>query len=916
MQHSEKSGGRVLHQQRALLAVAAAVALVAAYLPVHEVVIPPGLYLPLHTTLEFLAAAVALLVFATVWHTPPKEASTSLMWIATALLAAGWMDLAHALSFKGMPEFITAASVEKGIAFWLIARLLVAVTLLGVSLHPDTAPPVRAKRYAIIGLYSAINLVGFVMVMYFPHRLPATFVEGEGLTTFKVLVEVVIIVLLSVAAARYYVRARDHADEFARLIFGAAGFAALSELFFTWYQAPTDMQNMLGHVYKIVSYGLLYRAVFVAAVHRPYEQLAAQAERLVQANETLRIQALVLDATVAPVVVADVDGRIRWRNRASHEILPDERAGSDPLSLFGPPATPDPAVAASMRASLSAGKNWRGIVELVDRKGGGVIMSRVVTPVRNDKGEVDGFVSVSEDVTERERVRLRHQRVLDSAIDGFWIMDTQGRLLAANQAFARMTGYSVDELLSMNLGQLEAAESSVETRAHMEEIMRTGRQQFETRHRHKDGHEILVEISTTFDADLQQFFVFARDITERAQAAKAQQDLERQLQQAQKMEALGQLTGGIAHDFNNILASVLGYSKLALDRLVPDKESKLASYLREVITASERARDLVAKMLTFTRTRSNPHSGPIASVDVIREVVAMVRPSIPATIQIDVRVEDDLKIRMDAGELNQVLVNLIINARDAIEAVGGSGLIGIRQRRVDGAGRICASCRQRLAGPYLAIEISDNGSGIAPEHMPRVFDPFFTTKDVGKGSGLGLPMVQGILRRSGGHVVVESQPGRGSVFQLMFPIIAAPTAGDVALQIDRPAPDGGRDQTIWVVDDEPAIARYVSELLEGNGYRVLVFHDPKEVLEAFSREGAAVPDLLVTDKTMPGMSGLELARHLCQARPNLPIILCTGYTSEEKEDALPSCIRKSLIKPVIEQDLLEVIAAEIDINSH
>lgn len=900
---------RLLRQQVLLVAVFAAVAVLAMMLPMEGVHIPLLHYLPLHTLLEFVSILAAFLVFATVWHTPTKEVSASLLLIAVALFAAGWLDFAHTLSFKGMPDLITPASVEKGIAFWLAARLLVAVTLLGVSFYPLLRSPSAGARHAILVAFTIVNLVVIWGVIFHESDLPNTYTPNGGLTPFKRTFEWLITGLMVLAAWRYYRLARRSSSESFPWIFGAASVAALSELFFTHYEIVNDAQNLLGHFYKFVSYGLLYQAMFAVSVRRPYLKLAAQTQTLLQVNETLRTRSLALESTATPVLVTDLQGKVQWRNRASYALMAGtaSECGSG-VNLFAAPATPDPKVAASIRTTVEAGQVWRGLVDFKDDYGHNIILDRTVTPLRNEEGGIEGYVSSSENVTESTKAHLRYKRVLDTATDGFWITDTQGRVLEVNDAYARMSGYTVEELLSMNIGQLEAAEFTDEIQVRMKTIIQHGHSQFETRHRHKQGHEFAVDISATYDPESKNFFIFSHDRSERVQAAAARQDLERQLQQSQKMQALGQLTGGIAHDFNNILTAILGYSNLALDRFAPDKQSKLAAYLREVITASDRARDLVAKMLTFARTQPSASSGVISPAAVLQEVEAMMRPSIPSSIQLKSRIDDKLHICMEAGELNQILVNLIINARDAID---GHGTIDICLHRVEINGQICAASRQRLSGTYLALEVSDSGSGIAPEHMPRLFDPFFTTKDIGKGTGLGLSMVQGILRRSGGHIVVESQLGRGSRFQLLFPI-TSPAEASPGVPSNSLKALSGMGQRIWVVDDEPAVARYFGELLEGWGYSVRLFNEPAQVLTAFDT-GANDVDLLITDQTMPGLSGVALALRLLSLRPRLPIILCTGYSDGiDPSEVLRHGIRRHFTKPVATHELLKALAEELE----
>lgn len=896
----------LLRQQVWLVAIAAVLAGVIMLLPLHEVHLPHQHYLPLHTGLEFVSIAAAFLVFATVWHTRSRDHSSVLVVIATALFAAGWLDFFHALSYKGMPELVSPSSVEKAIAFWLAARLIVAVTLLAVSLLPRLPRPSKRLRLAVLAAFTALNLLVIWAVLWHEALVPRTYIEGEGLTPFKRWVEWLITAMLAAAAWRFYRQARHSDDDFLPLIFGAAALGALSELFLAQYEVVSDVLNLMGHLYKFVCYTLIYRAMFVVNVRRPYQQLAAQTATLRQANETLRNQSLALASITSPVLVTDLDGHVSWRNRASTELtgdLPPEQ----PLSLFAAPLAPDAAQAEDMRQTLQAGRIWRGLVQSRDKHGKAVVLNRTATPLRNEGGDIIGYVSVAENITGQSRAELRQQRVLETAIDGFWIADEEGRLLEVNDAYVRMTGFPASELIGRHLTQLEVVENPEVTRQRLARIREIGREQFMTRIRHQDGHTLAVEISAAWDAQSRCFYVFTRDRTEREQSDAVQQDLERQLQQSQKVQALGQLTGGIAHDFNNILAAILGYSNLALNRFVPDKQGKLASYLREVIMASERARDLIAKMLSFTRIQPSTGTGVISPAVVIEEVVAMLRPSLPASIELRVRIDAQQGVRMDPGELNQVLVNLVINARDAID---DQGVIDINLHPVVMDGQICAISRQRLSGRYLALDVSDSGSGIAPEHLPRVFDPFFTTKDVGKGTGLGLSVVHGILRRSAAHVVVDSTPGSGSLFRLLFPI-ASPSPQASSQPAETPLIPAGNGQQIWVVDDEPAVARYLGELLVDWGYRTRIFNNPAEALAALEAAPDQI-DLLITDQTMPGMNGMQLALLARHFKPELPVMLCTGFTGDIQIDqAHQQGIRHVFGKPIPVQELVQALADEL-----
>lgn len=902
---------RLPRQQIYLVGAFVALFLLAMMLPLTEFNLPHHYFLPLHTFLEFAAILFAFLVFASVWHTPEKEVSTSSLLIAVTLLATGWLDFAHVMSYKGMPDLITPSSPQKAIAFWLFARILFAGVILFVSFFPHLHLPGRRFRYMLLAIFSAINLAVLWLVFFQESSLIVTYDESTGLSQFKIITEWVITAMLAVAAFRHYRLACASGHEFSTLMFSAIAISAMSEFFFADYAIVSDTSNLTGHFYKVVSYALIYRAMFVVIVRKPYQTLARHAATVQKINETLRSQAMALESSATPIFLTDENGILRWRNPASRAILPpDASEVAGKACLFAAPITPDPKVAAELKKTVEAGHIWRGAITISRSDKETFIINRTVTPLLNDNGIIEGYVSVGENITESTKALLRHKRVLDTAIDGFLILDDQGKLLEVNDAYVKMSGYAMEQLLTMHITQLKVMQDAENIEDHLQIIRAQGHDQFETHHRHQNGHIFSVEISATYDPESRHFFVFIRDISEREKAENDKQELERQLQQSQKMQALGQLTGGIAHDFNNILAAILGYSNLALERFVPDQQSKLAVYLKEIITASERARDLIAKMLTFTRTQASSSVNLMSPAAVIQEVVAMMLPSLPSSIQLQSHIEDDLCIRMDAGELSQILLNLVINARDAIDT---HGVIDIHLHQTELDGAICAISQQRLSGTYLAIDVSDNGAGISPEHMSRLFDPFFTTKEVGKGTGLGLSMVQGILRRSGAHILVESRPHLGSCFRLLFSIVADSDCQEPSAKLVSTEGASGNGQCIWVVDDEPAVGRFLQELLEGAGYQVELFTDPYKVMNALANDDIAI-DLLITDQTMPGITGLTLTRYLHSMQADLPVILCTGYSDGlNREEALRKGISHYFTKPVPAADLLKTIA---DIFAH
>jgi signal transduction histidine kinase/CheY-like chemotaxis protein len=408
------------------------------------------------------------------------------------------------------------------------------------------------------------------------------------------------------------------------------------------------------------------------------------------------------------------------------------------------------------------------------------------------------------------------------------------------------------------------------------------------------------------DGEITGTLGIAEDITEYKYMQAERERLQTQLQQAQKMEALGQLTGGIAHDFNNILSSVLGFAKLALRRHASDPNSELADYLREIIAAGERARDLVAKMMIFGRSRSVPITQSLAPQAMVKEVVKMLTATIPSSIQIETLLEEGLPdIAFDPVAFQQVLVNLVINARDA---VGDKGKITIdlRLRQMDEME--CSACHQLFSGSYVELCVTDNGQGIAPEVLPRIFEPFFTTKDVGKGTGMGLSVVHGLVSRASGHFRVESSPG-STLFCVFLPVATNELPVPAALPIPgaTPAPSE-RTGHVLVVDDDPSILHFLSAALKDAGWQVSIFNSSPQALAAFQNTPERF-DAVITDQTMPKLTGIELTAALHKQHPDLPVILCSGYSESLTDDAaMKSGAQRYLHKPVDIDALLLALA--------
>jgi nitrogen-specific signal transduction histidine kinase len=400
-----------------------------------------------------------------------------------------------------------------------------------------------------------------------------------------------------------------------------------------------------------------------------------------------------------------------------------------------------------------------------------------------------------------------------------------------------------------------------------------------------------------------QFACIFQDITSRKRAEEENQKLEAQLQQSLKMEAIGTLSGGIAHDFNNILGVIVGNTDLALMD-VPEWNHAHGN-LQEIQKASMRARDMVRQILAFSR-RSESKMGSIAINLIVKESLKMLRSSIPTTIEIRQDVTADIDtINGDPTQINQVLLNLCTNAAHAMKE-GGTLEVNLDNTRIEEDETEVYPDLE--PGDYVRLKVGDTGHGIEPEDMEKIFDPYFTTKGVGEGSGMGLSMVHGIVKNHAGTITVNSEVGKGTVFEALFPIIKGKPESETVSE--GALPKG--DERILFVDDEPSMVATYKAMLERLGYTVNVRTSSIEALEAFKAQPGKY-DLIITDQTMPHLTGQMMAKEMMTIRPDIPIILCTGHSALINEDtAIEMGIRAFVMKPIVMGEIAKTIREVLD----
>jgi signal transduction histidine kinase/CheY-like chemotaxis protein len=396
------------------------------------------------------------------------------------------------------------------------------------------------------------------------------------------------------------------------------------------------------------------------------------------------------------------------------------------------------------------------------------------------------------------------------------------------------------------------------------------------------------------------------DITERKQAEQTAQVLRDQLIQSTKMEAVGHLTAGIAHDFNNILGAILGYTELSKHVIAAGTPEVGERYMDEILKAIQRAKELIAQMLTFSRLSpgtKGEDSPAIKLTPVVKEVVSLLRSSIPSTIELNYRVENpELKAQILPVHLHQIILNLGINARDAI---GEYGKIDITLASQHVTRQVCSSCQLQYAGEFVKLTIHDTGSGIAEHIQKNIFNPFFTTKGVGKGTGMGLSVVHGLVHALGGHIRVESKPGKGTALSILLPLAASEAAADVYTAMPETSAGTLAGIRIMVVDDEAAMTAILHEFLSLHGAKITAYNSPLLAWNAFEQQPQGV-DLVISDETMPGLSGMHLAQRMLKLRPELPVILCTGYSAHATPElAEQAGLAGFFLKPLQMSELLQ-----------
>jgi len=507
----------------------------------------------------------------------------------------------------------------------------------------------------------------------------------------------------------------------------------------------------------------------------------------------------------------------------------------------------------------------------------------VIDPIRDPAGRLIGFAKITRDLTERkaaetalkqseEQFRILVQGVTDYAI---FMLDPNGRIISWNAGAKRIKGYDASEIIGQHFSRfyMEDERERGEPQRGLKTAAKEGHFEKEGWRVRKDGSRfwasVVIDAIRDERGELIGFAKVTRDITEKKEAQRALDEAREALFQAQKLEAIGQLTGGVAHDFNNLLMVILSSLDL-LRRKLPDNDERIRSLVDNAVQAAQRGASLTQRMLSFARRQELKRTA-VDLPELVHGISDLLQRTLGPLIRIETRFPPTLpKVHTDANQFESALLNLAINARDAMPS-GGPLIISAREETISGGPGA------RLApGRYVCLSVEDRGEGMDEETLARATDPFFTTKGIGKGTGLGLSMVQGLAEQSGGRLSLKSVKGEGTTAEMWLPAIDAEELAQMREEPrDTPSSEFPRPAVVMVVDDDPLVLLNTAAMLEDLGHTVIEASDAEEALNALRQDNNI--DVVITDQAMPGMRGDELAGAIKVSWPDLPVIIATGY---------------------------------------
>ena len=632
-----------------------------------------------------------------------------------------------------------------------------------------------------------------------------------------------------------------------------------------------------------------------------------------QVEKSLQLTQFIFDKATIGIYLISSDGRILNVNKQVTKSLGYTKDELSNMTIFDIDPTLNQQNLESLWECLCS-KKCNSIETVHKHKEDKIFPVEVITDLFEYNGEKFS-VSFVRDITERKRAEealLLTQFSFDRAAIGIFRIGIDAQILNVNEQACKDLDYSASELCQMTIFDINPTVHVNDWDNIWQKLCDEKVFSFETEHRRKDGTISPVEITSNlleFGGN-QYSFSFVRDITEKKHIEKHQAKMESHLQQIQRLDSLGTLAGGIAHDFNNILFPILGHAQMLLEDNPED--SPLRKSINQIYTGALRARDLVHQILIFS-SQGKRELKLMKMQSVIKEALKLIRATIPTTISINQNLQPSCgAVTADPIQIHQIVMNLVTNAYHAMENTGGELNVELKEIQLD-EHELCNGPQLIspviISGPYACLKIADSGKGMDKKIIDKIFEPFFTTKEKGKGTGLGLSVVHGIVKKMNGVIQVHSELGKGTEFHIYLPIIQSAFE---AQDIQAKEPLKGGAERVLLVDDEDSIIAMEKQILERLGYHVTSRTSSIEALEAF-RVNAEKFDIVISDMAMPKLSGDKLAVELIRIRPDIPVLLCSGFSEAMPEEKVKSIGAKGLLmKPILMQDLAKKIREVLD----
>ncbi len=911
-----------------------------------------------HSFADGVSIIIAAFAFTIIWNSRSLVDNNYFLVVGIGFFFFAFLNFLHLLGNKGMGIFPEYGNM--GPTFYIAGRYVLSATLMiaPIFIH-------RKLNTALVFLSYALVTVLFLFSVFYLKVFPACIIEGVGLTPFKIISDYIIIFILIGALILLITNRRFFDPGVLRAIVFSIIFLIASGLTFTLYTDPFGVTNLIGHLFQIASFYLVYVVLVETSVTKPQEilfrklkehevMLTENLQRLDLANtglqqeiaERKRIEDVlrqnerllrdIIDSSPSAIYLKDLEGRFITVNTRLEKMLgmARENIRSKSCSDIHAKGVLDYWQTHDLQV-IKSGLPMQ-VEEAADLEDGLHVFLSNKFPLIDASGKLYGVGSISHDITERKRVeealRKAHEeleiRVQERTAElrqseelaqdqrreieayyhtapiGLCVLDTNLRFLRVNERLAEMNGLTTSDHIGRTVRET-IPRIADEAERIVRRIIETGEP--------VTGMEITSEISIDGGprrvwvvdwhpvknslGKVVNISVVVEEVTER-------RNLEDHLRQSQKMEAIGTLAGGIAHDFNNILAAIIGFTEIALE----DAEDRpdIQRSLEKVLKSGTRARELVKQILTFSR-KTKRERGPLSLSPIIKETIQLLRASIPTMIEIRVSITagSDMVLASPV-EIQQILMNLAVNAAHAMQQEGGIIEVSLADIRFESDTII--SGEHLTPGDYVRLEVKDTGTGMSFDIVKRIFEPFFTTREVGKGTGMGLAVVYGIVKDLQGAITVESEVGKGSIFKVFLPRME----GDIIKEALRaPATPGGTERILFI-DDEDMLAEWGRATLQRLGYRVTAVTDSVEALKIFSTDPSFF-DLIITDHAMPHMAGFQLVSEFLTMRRDIPIILCTGFSETiSPEKARQMGIREFLYKPLVKQELAEAVRRVLD----